>query len=131
MKPLSAKAKKLIDASNFACVATIMPDGSPHVSPVWIDRDDDTVIINSPEKTQKVKNLKRDPRVAVCVYDLSNPHSRLVIRGRVIEITKKGAEEHIDRMEMKYNGNPRYPRHDEENPRTLVRIEPIRVSEKI
>lgn len=131
METLSVEAKKLIDAPNFACVATLMPDGSPQVSPVWIDRDNDIIIINSRETTQKVRNLSRDPRIAVCVYDLSNPHSRLLIRGLVLEITKKHAEEHIDEMEMKYNGNPKYPRHDEKNPRTMIRIQPIRIIEEI
>ena len=98
METLSVEAKKLIDAPNFACVATLMPDGSPQVSPVWIDRDNDTIIINSRETTQKVRNLSRDPRISVCVYDLSNPHSRLLIRCLDLEITKKHAEVHIDEM---------------------------------
>ena len=131
MKNQSAEAKKLIDAPNFACVATLMPDGSPQISPVWIDRDNDTIIINSRETTQKVRNLRRDRRVAVCVYDLSNPHSRLLIRGLVLEITKKEAEEHIDKVEMKYNGNPKYPRHDVNHPRTIIRIQPVHITESI
>jgi PPOX class probable F420-dependent enzyme len=131
MKTLSEKAKKLIDQPNVACVATILRDGSPHVTPVWVDRQNDIVIINSPETTQKVKNLKRDPRIALCIYDLNNIHSRVVIRGKVTQITKNGAEDHIDKMEMKYNGEPRYPRHDAKNPRTIIRIQPTHIFEKI
>ena len=106
MKTLSEKAKKLIDQPNVACVATILRDGSPHVTPLWVDRQIDIVIINSRETTQKVKNQNRDPRIALCIYDLNNIHSRVVIRGKVVEITKNGAEDHIDKMEMKYNGKP-------------------------
>jgi len=128
MARLSEHAKKLIDGKNLASVATLMPDGSPQVAPVWVDREGDTVVINATTNRQRYKNLKRDPRVALTVYDLGNPYSRTMIRGRAVEITKKGAEDHIDKLSMKYSGT-KYPRHSKEDPRVIIRIEPKRVTD--
>jgi PPOX class probable F420-dependent enzyme len=126
---LSDKAKKLIDGKNFAAVATIMPDGSPQITPVWVDREGDIVLLNATETRQKSRNLKRDPRVALAVFDMSNPYSRVVIRGRASELTQKGAEEHIDKMNMKYQGNPLFPEHDPKDPRVIIKILPERESD--
>jgi PPOX class probable F420-dependent enzyme len=126
---LSVKAKKLIDGKNFASVATLMPDGSPQVAPVWIDREGETIVLNATRSRQRTLNLKRDPRVAICIYDQGNPYSNVLIRGRVVGITEKGAEEHIDKMSMKYNGNPKYPYHDPKDPRVLIRVEAKRIHE--
>ncbi len=125
----SDKMKKLIDGKNFASVATLMPDGSPQVAPVWVDRDGDTIILNATVSRQRTRNLKRDPRVAICIYDQNNPYSNVSIRGRAVEITKTGAEDHIDKMSMKYNGRPTYPRHDPKDPRVLIKVEPTRIHE--
>lgn len=129
MKSLSEKAKRIVDAPNVACVATIMPDGSPQVAPVWIDREGDLLIINSTETARRVKNLKRNPRIALCVFDLKDTHSKIVVRGVVREITKDSAEEHVDKLEMKYRGNSRFPRHDPQRPRVIIRIEAEHLSE--
>src|SRR5271157_1203692 len=103
MTKLTEQAKELLDGKNFACVATIMPDGSPQVTPVWVDREGDIVVINATETRQKYRNLKRDPRVALCVFDIANPYSKVLIRGKVIEFTSKEAEEGIDNLSMKYH----------------------------
>jgi PPOX class probable F420-dependent enzyme len=126
---LSEKAKKLIDGKNFANVATLMPDGSPQVHPVWIDREGDIVVLNTARSRQRTRNLKRDPRVAICLYDQDNPYSNVSIRGRAIEITEKGAEEHIDKMNMKYRGTPKYAYHNANDPRVLIRVEANRIHE--
>jgi PPOX class probable F420-dependent enzyme len=121
---LSNRAKELIDGKNFAFVATIMPDGSPHVAPVWVDREGDIIEINSTESKRRYKNLKRDPRVALTITDATNPYSKVVIRGKVIEMSKKGAEDHIDKLNQKYHGEPKYPYHDAKDPRVIIRIRP-------
>ena len=123
---LSSQAKELLDGKNFACVATIMPDGSPQVAPVWVERDGDTVVLNATESRQRTKNLRRDPRVAIAVFDLKNPYKKVLIRGKAVEITRDGAEEHIDKLSMKYNGR-KYPDHNPADPRTIIRIVPERV----
>jgi PPOX class probable F420-dependent enzyme len=127
MAPLTELAKRLIDGKNLASVATLMPDGSPQVSPVWVEREGDTVVINATTGRQKYKNLKKDQRVALCVFDLKNIYSNAMIRGRVTEITREGAEEGIDRLSMKYNGR-KYPDHSPDRPRVIIRITPEHVT---
>ena len=124
---LSEKAKKIIDGKNFASVATLMPDGSPQVAPVWVDRDGDTIILNAARSRQRTKNLKKDPRVAISIFEQSNPYSNVSIRGKASEITEKGAEEHIDKMNMKYNGTPKYANHDPNDPRVIIRVEATKI----
>jgi PPOX class probable F420-dependent enzyme len=126
---LSPKVQKLIDGKNFASVATLMPDGSPQAAAVWVDREGDTIILNAARSRQRTKNLKRDPRVAISIFDQANPYSSVSIRGKAVEITEKGGEEHIDKMSMKYNGTPKYPNHDPKDPRVLIRVEATRIHE--
>jgi PPOX class probable F420-dependent enzyme len=124
---LTDKAIKLIDGKNFASVATLMADGFPQVAPVWVDRDGDVIILNATRSRQRTKNLKKDPRVAISVFDQNNPYSNVSIRGKVVEITEKDAEEHIDKMNMKYNGTPKYPRHDPKDPRVMIKVEAMSI----
>ena len=104
--PLSAGAKRIIDNKNFAHVATIMPDGSPQVSPVWLYRDGDHVMISTGTKRQKTYNLKRDPRIALSIADADNPFPPVQIRGRVVEIiTGEPAVQGFVDVTKKYTGN--------------------------
>lgn len=130
---LSTKTKEFIDGKNFASVATLMPDGSPQVAPLWIDRDGDTIILNTTRSRRRTKNLKRDQRVAITVFDLVKPYSNVSIRGKTIEITEEGAEEHIDKMSMKYLGKPKYPWDDRtpKDPRILIRVEVEHIHEEM
>ena len=126
---LTEKAKKLIDGKNLASVATLMPSGAPQVAPVWVDREGDIVILNAAESRQRTKNLKKDPRVAISIYDQNNLYSNVSIRGKAVEITQKGAEEHIDKMNMKYHGTPKYPYHNPKDPRVIIKVEATSVHE--
>ena len=104
--PLSAGAKRIIDKHNFAHIATVMPDGSPQVSPVWVYRDGDHVLIATGVKRQKTYNIKRDSRVALSIADADNPFPPLQIRGRVIElITGEPAVQGFVDVTKKYTGN--------------------------
>jgi PPOX class probable F420-dependent enzyme len=127
MAKLTEQAKKLLDGKNFACVATLMPDGSPQVAPLWVEREGDVVVINTTVTRQRYRNLKRDPRVALCVFDLADPYSRVMIRGRATKITKDGAEEHIDKLSMKYHGR-KYDYHSADEPRVIIKIRPEHVT---
>lgn len=99
MSKLPELAHRLLtEGKNFAAVATLMPDGSPQVSIVWIDSDGEHVIFNTAEGRIKPKNLRRDPRVAVTVMNSENPYEQVIIRGHVVEITYDGADAHIDRL---------------------------------
>lgn len=104
--PLSEGAKRIIDKKNFAHVATIMKDGSPQVSPVWLYRDRDYVMISTGVDRQKTRNLKRDPRIALSIADIDSPFPPLQIRGRVVEIiTGDPAVEGFIAVTKKYTGN--------------------------
>jgi PPOX class probable F420-dependent enzyme len=104
MAELTQKAKDLIDGKNFANVATLMPDGSPQISTTWVDRDGDKVIINTTEGRVKTRNIKRDPRIAISIFKSDDPYDAVFIRGKVLEVKKDGAEEHIDKLAHKYIG---------------------------
>ena len=115
------EAIEIIEGKNFAYIATSMPDGSPHTSPVWIDRDGDTLLINTVPGRVKQRNVSRDPRVAISILQEKDPYKHLFIRGRVIEQTQEGALDHINRLAQKYLGKD-YP-WDDRN-RIILRIRP-------
>jgi PPOX class probable F420-dependent enzyme len=104
--PLSAGAKRIIDKKNFAHIATVMPDGSPQVSPTWVYRDGDHVMISTGVDRQKTRNIKRDPRVALAIADIDQPFPPVQIRGRIIEIiTGEPAVDGFVEVTKKYTGN--------------------------
>jgi PPOX class probable F420-dependent enzyme len=125
---LTDKQKKLITDKNYGHIATINKDGSPQVSPVWIDLDGNHLIVNSEQKRLKVRNIKRDPRVAVSIQNAANPYQYIEIRGKAIEVTDKGGFEGIDRLSDKYNGQPKYPGNAPGDVRIVIRIEPEHVT---
>ncbi len=112
----------------FGHLATLMPDGSPQVTPVWIDFDGTHVLVNSARGRQKDRNMRRDPRVAIEVSDPENPYRYVQIRGRVVEITEEGADAHIDRLAKKYRGLDRYPNRRPGEVRVIYKILPERVT---
>ena len=116
----------LIERKNFAHVASLMPDGSPQVTPVWIDHEGDLLLVNTAEGRQKARNFSRDPRVAVSIADQVNPYFSTFIRGRVVGVTSEGAAAHIDKQAKKYMGLDKYPGRPGEK-RIIVKIEPIRI----
>ena len=127
MKPLPDSVKELIEAKTYANVATLMPNGSPHVTQTSVDHDGDIVLINTNEGSQKHRNAVRNPKIALDICDPANPYNMAVIRGRVSEVTFDGAEEHIDRMAKKYLGQEQYQRRQPGVRRVLIKIEPTHV----
>ena len=89
-------------------LATLMPDGSPQLTQTWVDTDGEFVIINTVEGHQKLRNIRRDPRVAVTVADPDDPSNFVQLRGQVVRETTEGAVEHIDLISERYTGSP-YP----------------------
>lgn len=116
--------RSLLEGKNFAHLATLMPDGSPHVSPVWVGLDGDDVIVNTAEGRIKTRNVRRDPRVALSVVDQQDPYSNVTVRGVVVEMTHEGADEGIDRFAEKYLGLDRYPWRNPDERRVVLRIRP-------
>jgi len=118
----------LFEKKAFANLATVMPDGSPQVTPVWVDYDGTHVIVNSARGRQKDKNMERNAAVSLSIMDPDNPYRYLEVRGRVAEITEEGADEHIDKMAKKYIGEDRYPWRRPGEVRIVYKIEPQRTS---
>jgi PPOX class probable F420-dependent enzyme len=116
----------LFQKKAFAQLGTLMPDGSPQVSPVWVDYDGSNILINSAKGRVKDKNMRRDPRVCVDLIDPENPYRHLSVRGRVIDITEQGADAHIDKLAKKYLGQDKYPRRVPGEIRVIYKIEPQR-----
>jgi len=119
---------KIIKKKNFAFLGTLMKDGSPQVSPVWIDiTDNNTILINTAKGRIKHKNVSRDPRVSISLIDYENPYSMVTIRGQVVEQTSNGADEHIDKLAKKYLNADRYPGHSPNIKRIILKIRPEKV----
>jgi PPOX class probable F420-dependent enzyme len=119
--------KDLFSKVAFAHLATLMPDGSPQVTPVWCDFDGTNVRVNSAKGRVKDKNMRRDKRVALSVQDPENPYRYLAMRGEVVEITEEGADAHIDSLAKKYLGKDKYPFRGPGEVRVIYKIRPVNV----
>lgn len=115
------------EGKNFAALSTLMPDGSPQVSIVWVDADDEYILINTAEGRLKPENLRRDGRVAISIFDAGNPYRQAMVRGKAEEDKSIDAEKHIDEMAMKYMGRDKYPRSTPGEKRVVFRIKPEHV----
>ena len=118
---------RLFEGRNFAFLATVKKDGSPQVTPTWIDRDNDTILINTAKGRVKQENVSRDPRVSISLVDDRNPYSMVTITGKVIEQTTEGADEHIDKLARRYLNADRYPNHSTDVKRVILKIKPERI----
>lgn len=127
MAEIPDEAKALLDAPEFATIATLMPDGQPHLSVVWVERDGDELLVSTIKGRRKHLNLERDPRVAVLVNPKEKPYSYVEVRGAAT-MTEEGGRELIDRLAHKYMGIDRYTFDDgTDNLRVVVRITPTKV----
>jgi PPOX class probable F420-dependent enzyme len=119
---------ELLNRPSTCYVATTMPDGSPQLTQTWADTDGEHVLINSVQGFLKVRNIERDPRVAVAVSDPDNPRRYFQVRGRVVDVTTEGAADHIEKLSQKYFGTP-YPWYGgRDQVRVVIVIEPEKVS---
>ncbi len=127
MATIPASHIGILKTTAFAHLSTLMADGSPQTSPVWIDEKDGHVLVNSARGRVKDLNMERDARVAVSVTDPENPYRGLMIRGRVVRITQEGADAHIDALAHRYMGKD-YPFRAPGEVRVLYYIEPTSVA---
>jgi PPOX class probable F420-dependent enzyme len=125
---ISPGFRKLLGEPAFCQLATLMPDGSPQITQVWVETDGEHVLINTIEGSQKEKNVRRDPRVAVNVVDPQNAWRIAMVRGRAVEVTTEGAIEQIDRLAKKYLGRDTYPFHHPHRIRTTIKISPEKIN---
>jgi len=121
-------AKRLLDGKNFATVATLMGDGRPQATVVWIHTEGSHIVFNTAEGRVKPRNMRRDARVAIAVFDMENPYQQAMIQGRVVAMEHEGAEEHIDAMAKKYMDLDSYPFRKEGEQRVIVKIAPEKVA---
>jgi PPOX class probable F420-dependent enzyme len=105
MPRLTPDQVKLLNPPNFATVATVMPDGSPEATVVWVESDQDHVYFNTAMHRLKARNLQRNPHVAVAVYDPADPYRGIAVRGRA-ELILEGAHENADQVSLAYTGKP-------------------------
>ena len=128
MPKLTESAKKMLEGKNFVYIATVNPDGTPQVTPTWVDTDGNYVLINTAVGRIKHRNVKKNPHVALAITDQANPYNLIIIKGKVVDqVTGKPAEDHIDKMAKKYQGLDKYPHRKEGEKRILFKIEPIRI----
>jgi PPOX class probable F420-dependent enzyme len=128
---LTEKQAQLFLDKNLGAVATIREDGTPQVTPVWVDYDGEDVLFNTAAPRTKWRNLKRDPRVTVEVHSLENPYDYVTVTGTAeIDEDEERANAHIDKMSLKYRGVPEYQNHNPHERRVIVRIKPERVYPK-
>jgi PPOX class probable F420-dependent enzyme len=125
-QPLPDKLVDLLRAPSPCFVTTLMRDGAPQVTETWVDTDGEHVIVNTFEGALKVRNVRRDPRVAIAVADPEDFRSYFSVRGEVVEITTEGAEEHINELSHKYLGTD-YPGFGGDVTRVKLVIEPHKV----
>ncbi len=112
----------------FANLATVMPDGSPQVTPVWFDYTGGRVRINTARGRVKDRNMKEGSKVALAIMDPDDPYRYIQIRGRVVRESERGADEHIDSLAKKYLGQEKYPFRRTNEVRVIYEIEPLSVS---
>jgi PPOX class probable F420-dependent enzyme len=109
MASIPAEHHDLFEKRSFAFVATLLPDGSPHVTPTWVDFDDEHVLVNTIRNNRKDKNVRNDPRITLAIADPENPYRYLSVRGEVVERREEGAREHLDSLAERYTGEAKYP----------------------
>lgn len=117
----------MIEGKNFGHLGTLLPDGSPHVTPVWVDHEADFVLINTAMGRVKQKNTAQNKRVSISIIDQENPYDRVVVQGHVVSQTNEGAEAHIDKLAEKYTGAKKYQRSSPTEKRVIIKVQPLRI----
>jgi PPOX class probable F420-dependent enzyme len=118
---------KLLEGKNLAFVATLMKDGWPQITPTWVDIEGGKILVNTAEGRLKQKNISRDGRIAISIADQNNPYHMVTVRGRVVEQTNEGADEHVDKLAKKYLGVEKYPLRSPNEKRIIIKIKPERI----
>lgn len=126
-KKLSPQEVELLQEPQIANVATVMADGTPQVTPVWIDTDGEHVYFNTARHRVKFRNLERNPKVAISVVDRNDPYRLVVLRGTA-EFTDLDADAHIDKLAKKYLDADTYPWRKAEEERVVIRVTPEQIT---
>lgn len=122
---IDTSIRRLFEGKNLVFIASLMKDGSPQVTPTWVDIEDGTILVNTAVGRTKQKNISRDQRVALAIVDQNNQYDMVTVRGKVVEQIKgKEAEDHADKLAKKYLGIEKYPRRAPDEVRILLKIKP-------
>jgi PPOX class probable F420-dependent enzyme len=120
--------REFFEGKNFAFLSSLMKDGSPHVTPTWVDVEDDNILINTALGRTKQTNISRDPRIALSIINQDNQYEMVTVRGKVTEqITGDVAEKHIDKLARKYINLDKYPRRSKNEQRVILKIKPEKI----
>ncbi len=125
MAQIPASHQDILEKRSFAHVATVNDNGTPQVTPVWVEYDGQHVLINSAKGRKKDRNLRANPEVALSIQDPDNPYRYVGVQGTIVEITDEGGYNHINKLSHKYTGQD-YPKNPGEV-RVIYKIEPTRV----
>lgn len=127
MATIPPDTRDLFERETFAHFATVTPDGTPHVTPVWIDhdRDDGLLVVNTERGRRKERNVRRNPAVGLSLLDPDDPYRRLSVIGTVTRVTSEGARAHIDELSERYLGRPFPIRVETERVRILIRPDEV------
>ena len=119
--------RRLFELRNLAFISTLSKDGSPHVTPVWAEMVDDLILVNTFETSTKNKNVTKDNRIAISIVEQNNPFNMVSIKGKVIEQTTDGADEHLKHLAKKYLGIGKYYYRKPNHNRILLKIRPNKI----
>jgi PPOX class probable F420-dependent enzyme len=122
------KYRDLFSKQAFAHLGTVMADGSPQVTPVWVDYDGNHIRVNTAKGRVKDRNMRRNKKVALSITDPENPYRHVTVRGEVEDITEQGADAHIDSLAKKYLGKDKYPFRQPGEVRVIYKIRPEKVA---
>ncbi len=118
---------RLFQFRNLAYVGTISKDGSPHITPVWAEMVEDLILINTFEESAKIRHITKDKRIALSVVEQNNPFNMVSIKGKVVEQTSEGADEHLKKLAKRYLGIGKYYYRKPNNKRIILKIKPEKI----
>ena len=116
--------QRLFQGRNLAFVSTLSKDGSPHITPMWADMEGDLILINTFENSMKSKNIKKNPGIAISVVESNNPYNMVSVKGRVVEHTTEGADEHLKKLAKRYLGIGKYYYREPNRKRVILKVKP-------
>jgi PPOX class probable F420-dependent enzyme len=130
--PIPESFRDLFEKPVFVTLVTVLPNGQPHATPVWVDFDGTNVVINTARGRQKDKDMQRNAKVTVLAIDPANPYRWIEVRGQIAEETEEGALDHINKLSLKYRGDPDYyapyPQRRGQEQRVIYKIQPTKIT---
>jgi PPOX class probable F420-dependent enzyme len=118
---------RLFQYRNLVYLGTLSKDGSPHITPVWAEMVDDLILINTFEESAKIRHITKDKRIAVSIVEQNNPFNMVSIKGKVVEQTSEGADEHLKKLAKRYLGIGKYYYRKPNHKRVILKIKPEKI----